>query len=251
MIKVLQKTFDVLEYAANSPHPVQPGETAEALGLPQPTAARILRDLAELGYLEQPGPRKGYRLGPVPYHLAGGRLYDDEFLRFVTAAVKECARSIGQSVLFAVRRRGCRYILCHCNFNPRFYIDTARIRFRDLYATGIGRILLAFTPEAELGELIGELGLPSASVWPEAAAGREQLLRCLGRIRTAREVEISRSGCGNFHVYARPVFRRRAFAGTVAANWNVDTDGNTSETYKRTISELAARLSEPPRLVTG
>ena len=114
-----------------------------------------------------------------------------------------------------------------------------------------GRILLAFTPEAELGELIGELGLPSASVWPEAAAGREQLLRCLGRIRTAREVEISRSGCGNFHVYARPVFRRRAFAGTVAANWNVDTDGNTSETYKRTISELAARLSEPPRLVTG
>lgn len=109
MIKVLQKTFDVLEYAANSPHPVLPGETAEALGLPQPTAARILRDLAELGYLEQPGPRKGYRLGPVPYHLAGGRLYDDEFLRFVTAAVKECARSIGQSVLFAVRRRGCRY----------------------------------------------------------------------------------------------------------------------------------------------
>ena len=74
-----------------------------------------------------------------------------------------------------VRRRGCRYILCHCNFNPRFYIDTARIRFRDLYATGSGRILLAFTPEAELGELIGELGLPSASVWPEAAAGREHL----------------------------------------------------------------------------
>ena len=175
MIKVLQKTFDVLEYAANSPHPVLPGETAEALGLPQPTAARILRDLAELGYLEQPGPRKGYRLGPVPYHLAGGRLYDDEFLRFVTAAVKECARSIGQSVLFAVRRRGCRYILCHCNFNPRFYIDTARIRFRDLYATGSGRILLAFTPEAELGELIGELGLPSASVWPGAAAGRALL----------------------------------------------------------------------------
>ena len=202
MIKVLQKTFDVLEYAANSPHPVLPGETAEALGLPQPTAARILRDLAELGYLEQPGPRKGYRLGPVPYHLAGGRLYDDEFLRFVTAAVKECARSIGQSVLFAVRRRGCRYILCHCNFNPRFYIDTARIRFRDLYATGSGRILLAFTPEAELGELIGELGLPSASVWPEAAAGREQLLRCLGPDGCGGAAAISTSTPGPFSAAA-------------------------------------------------
>ena len=42
--------------------------------------------------LRTKGPRKGYRLGPVPYHLAGGRLYDDEFLRFVTAAVKEYTR---------------------------------------------------------------------------------------------------------------------------------------------------------------
>ena len=80
MIKVLQKTFDLLEYVGACPHPVLPREAAEALRLPQPTTVRLLRDLAELGYLEQSGPRKGYRLGPVPFRLADGKIYNDEFM---------------------------------------------------------------------------------------------------------------------------------------------------------------------------
>lgn len=251
MIKVLQKTFDLLEYAAGSPHPVLPRETADALGLPQPTAARLLRDLAELGYLEQSGPRKGYRLGPVPFHLAGGKLYDDEYMRFVSATVKECAREMGQSILFAVRRRASRYILCHYNFNPGFLIDTSRIRYHDLYGTGSGRMLLAFAPENELGELIAELGLPSPDIWPEAAPDRGRLLHELGKIRTDREAEMPRSLCGNFHVYARPVFRNRVFAGVVGANWEPDSPSARSESYREQITILAARLSEARKLVVG
>ena len=251
MIKVLQKTFDLLEYVGTCPHPVLPREAAEALNLPQPTTVRLLRDLAERGYLEQSGPRKGYRLGPVPFHLAGGRLYNDEFMRFVSAAVEECARELGQSVQFAIRRRSSRYILCHYNFNPGFFIDTSRIRFRDLYATGSGRTLLAFAPENELDELIAELGLPSPGVWPEAAPDREHLLHELGRVRTAREVEMPRSLCGNFHVYARPVFRNRVFAGVVGANWEPAAPPARSEHYKEQITTLAARLSEARKLVVG
>jgi len=251
MIKVLQKTFDLLEYVGSSPHPVPPREAAETLGLPQPTTVRLLRDLAELGYLEQSGPRKGYRLGPVPFHLAGGKIYNDEFMRFVSAAVKECARELGQSVQFAIRRRSCRYILCHYNFNPGFFVDTARIRFRDLYNTGSGRTLLAFTPEGELDELVAELGLPSPGVWPEAAPDREHLLHELGRIRTARGIEMPRSLCGNFHVYARPVFRNRVFAGVVGANWETSASDERTEYYKEQITTLAARLSETRKLVVG
>ncbi len=251
MIKVLQKTFDLLEYVGACPHPVLPREAAEALRLPQPTTVRLLRDLAELGYLEQSGPRKGYRLGPVPFRLADGKIYNDEFMRFASAAVKECARELSQSVQFAIRRRCCRYILCHYNFNPGFFIDTTRIRFRDLYATGSGRTLLAFAPEAELGELIADLGLPSPETWPEAAPDREHLLHELGRIRTAREVEMPRSLCGNFHVYARPVFRNRAFVGVVAANWETSAPPARSERYKEQITTLAARLSEARKLVVG
>lgn len=251
MIKVLQKTFALLEFVAARPHPVPPHEAAEALGLPQPTTVRLLRDLAELGYLEQSGPRKGYRLGPVPFHLAGGRLYNDEFMRFVSAAVEECARELGQSVQFAIRRRSCRYILCHYNYNPGFFVDTSRTRFRDLYNTGSGRTLLAFTPENELRELIAELGFPAPDVWPEAAPDREHLLHELGKIRTAREVEMPRSLCGNFHVYARPVFRGRVFAGVVAANWETSAPPARSEHHKEQITTLAARLSEARKLVVG
>lgn len=251
MIKVLQKTFALLEYVAMNSEPVLPREAAEALKLPQATTVRLLRELAELGYLEQSGPRKGYRPGPAPFHLAGGKLYDDEFMHFVSAAVRECAREIGQSVQFAVRRRSFRYILCHYNFNPGFVVDTSRIRFRDLYHTGSGRMLLALTPEPELEELVAELGPPSDRVWPEAALSREQLLRELGKIRTAREVELPRSVCGNFHVYVRPVFRNRLFAGVVGANWEPDAPPDRTELYKEKIAVLTARLSEARKLVTG
>lgn len=251
MIKVLQKTFDLLEFAAISRRPVLPREAAEALGLPQPTTVRLLRDLAERGYLEQSGPRKGYRLGPVPFHLTDGKLYDDEYMRFVSATVKECAREMGQSILFAVRRRTSRYILCHYNFNPGFFIDTSQIRFRDLYGTGSGRTLLAFAPESELDELIAELGLPAPEMWPEAAPDHGHLLHELGKIRTAREAEMPRSLCGGFHVYVRPVFRNRAFAGVVGANWETSAPPARSEQYKERITILAARLSEARKLVVG
>ncbi len=251
MIKVLQKTFDLFEYVAMSPHPVPPREAAEALNLPQPTTVRLLRDLTELGYLEQSGPRKGYRPGPVPFLLAGGKLYDDDYMRFVSSMVRECAREMGQSVQFAVRRRNFRYILCHDNYNPGFAVDTARVRFRDLYHTGSGRMLLAFSSEPELEELISELGLPPPHIWLDASHDRARLRNELGKIRTAREVEFTRSLCGNFHVYARPVFRNRAFSGAVAANWEIGLSPERNREYKKQITELAARLSEARKLVVG
>ncbi|MBS1371733.1 MAG: helix-turn-helix domain-containing protein [Lentisphaeria bacterium] len=251
MIKVLQKTFDVLEFVAMQPHPVLPNELVGELGLSQPTAVRILRDLSELGYLEQAGSRKGYRLGPVPFHLAGGKLYDDGFMRFASAVVRDCARELGQSVQFAVRRRSSRFILCHYNFNPRFYVDTTPTRFRDLYVTGSGRTLLAFAPEPELDAVVAETGLPSPGAWPEASADIDALKRELGRIRTARAAELPRSACGNFHVYARPVFRDRAFLGVVASNWEADAPEDASQRCREAITQLAARLSESRKLVVG
>ena len=251
MMKVLQKTFAVLEYIATRSHPVTPGELVEELNLPQPTAARILHDLAELGYLEQNGVRKGYRPGPMPYLVAGGKLYNDEFMQFASTEIRECARELGQSVLFAIRRRNSRIILCHFNFNPRFRIDTRAMRFHDLYTTASGRMLLAFAPETELDAFIRENGLPAPMIWPDAAVDDETLKRELGRIRTARCTELPRSKCGNFHIYARPVFHGRTFLGTVAANWEVDAPESASTRYRQSITRLAQILTESRKIAIG
>ena len=62
-IKVLNKVFDLLEYAAEvSPRPLLPGEAAESCGIPRSTSVRLLKLLAAKGYLEQLSPRKGYTL---------------------------------------------------------------------------------------------------------------------------------------------------------------------------------------------
>ena len=72
-IKVLNKVFDLLEYAAEvSPRALLPGEAAERCNIPRSTCVRLLKLLAEKGYLEQISPRKGYTLGPAAALLNGG-----------------------------------------------------------------------------------------------------------------------------------------------------------------------------------
>ncbi len=250
VIRVLRKTFDVLEFVAMRKQPVLPRELERPLGLSQPTAVRILRELAELGYLEQAGPRKGYVPGPAAFQVTGGGSYRPEFMHFAAPLIEECARELGQSVQFAVRRGEYRYILCHYNFNPAFDIDVARIRFHDLYATGSGRLTLSFAPESELRTLIRKIGLPAKSVWPEAG-DEAALIRELGLIRTARQVEFERSTCGHFHVYARALFLDREFAGAVAANWETGASPDYSEQCRKRIDRLAEQLGGPKKIIAG
>ncbi len=251
MTKVIQKTFAALEYVIRRGQPVLPDELHQALGITQPTAARLLRELAGLGYLEQPGARKGYTPGPMCHMLSNDKRYEEEFLSFAAPLIRSCAEELGQSVQFAIRRGTSRFILCHYNFNPGFYVDTSRFRFDDLYKTGSGRILLAFAPEAELSSLLDKLGPPAPGDWPEASKSETALRQELGRIRTNRQVEFPRSRCGHFHVYARPLFRNHQFIGAVAANWEPEAKADLNTAYKQRIDLLTKQLGEARKLVIG
>ncbi len=259
MIQVVERAFAVLEYVAGQSHPVLPAEVVAALKLTQPTASRLLRDLCELGYLEQSGPRKGYGIGPVPFRLAPPhRNPDGLFLEEAGPLLRATARELGQAVLFATRHRHWRMIRLHYNYNPAFALDLGRLRYHDLYCTVSGRLLLAYAPESDLYDVIEKLGEPaarplSAGGWPEAAGGMERFLAELERIRRAGFLELASSGCGNFHCAAFPVFRRRRLLGAVAANWPVDSDAELTRRCLDALEELAGRLSRRtvPQIVIG
>ena len=62
MIKVLHKAFEIIQCISESGGAMLPSNIADAIGINQATCVRILRDLIDLGYLEQLGPRQGYCL---------------------------------------------------------------------------------------------------------------------------------------------------------------------------------------------
>ncbi len=161
MIKVLKKAFGILEHVSyKSETPPLLGEIAERLDLNQPTTSRIVKDLTELGYLEQQGPRKGFILGPQAYTLTAGKPYRRDIANIATPLINECAKTVKESVLIAVINKGKRYILCHCNGNPELQVIIDKPYYEDIYTTATGRLLLAYSPEENIKKYIAQNGLP-------------------------------------------------------------------------------------------
>ena len=156
-IKVLNKVFDLLEFAAEvSPRPLLPGEAAERCGMPRSTCVRLLKLLSEKGYLEQLSPRKGYTLGPAAALLNGGcyqqlAFHGERLLRSFAAELKI-------SVQLSLRQGNCRLILCGFDGDPGLNLDLRRIRRYDLQRALSGRVLLSHAPEAEQRQIIGSWG---------------------------------------------------------------------------------------------
>jgi DNA-binding IclR family transcriptional regulator len=135
MIKVLKKIFDILEFVAEHDRAVPTGEIAKELDLNLPTCSRILKDLASTGYVEQIAPKKGYILGPASYSLSVGKIYRRDIKEIVDPFVRGCARSLKESVLFAVFKNSKRYIISNHNGNPEIQTIIDRPFYEDTYVT--------------------------------------------------------------------------------------------------------------------
>lgn len=249
MIKVIQKAFDVLEYVYRHPDPVLPQDLARQFTLSQPTAVRLLRDLTELGYLEQVGARKGYRRGPMSFVLTDSP--ESEFVRFASFHIEETARRIGQAIVLSRRHRNWRCILCHHNHNPAFVVDADRIRTPNLYRTTSGRLLLAYADKNELDDIVRIDGLPSREDWPEIAKRRDTLDTQLAKIRHAGQVELHPSRDGQSHALALPLFRNGVLFGAVTVYWSVHADDASSERCRSAARTLIQALSETRKVIQG
>src|SRR3546814_13991686 len=82
MIQVLHRAFDILEFIARDNTKAFPlGEIASELGLNHATCANIIKTMVTRNYLEQLGPKKGYKLGYMAYQVVGNSSVDDKLNR--------------------------------------------------------------------------------------------------------------------------------------------------------------------------
>ncbi len=244
MIKVVAKTFAVLEFAAaHAGRPVLPGETAAALHLNQATTVRIMRDLLELGYLAQISRNKGYVLGPMARGVFERNHYRANLIRMAAPAVKDCAAQIGESVVLAVMQGARRYVLLHENRNPALNIDVSALYYDDLYLTATGRVLLAHANAADLNAVINKLHLPDTKVWPEAvtAPGMNRELR---RIRQDGFV-FFRSGQTGLQIMAAPIWEADKCLAALGASFPAASGARAK--HNRTLAAVrtaAAKITQ-------
>ena len=238
MIKVLDKTFAILEaIVLHSPRPMRISVLAERFGINNGTCARIIRELADAGYVVQVSRQEGYAAGPRALAFANAVSYKPALLDAARPVIEETARNHSASVLLAERQEDARYILLHRNESPRLAIRLAELAFHDLFDTATGLVLAAFAPEEELdGLLAGASGVTSA-LWNTERGIRGQLTEIR---RTGRAVFLDPArGQG---IAAFPVFRNDGFVAVLGGSIPADEFPERGETFVEGLSRAATEI---------
>lgn len=158
------------------------GEIADKLNLNHGTCANIIKSMVERGYVESPGKKRGYRLGPRAYHLTNNYSNKNDLLRSAAAPMENLRIKLNESCILAILKDNLRMTL-HKELCTHELQVNAREE-KHAYLTATGRVLLAFMNPKEQEEFVHSYGLPK-EMWPEVNNEKELLLE-LNKIREDR-----------------------------------------------------------------
>jgi DNA-binding IclR family transcriptional regulator len=171
MIQVINRAVDMIDILASAPDQTPGlGELAAKLGLNNGTCANILKTLVACGCVDQPERKKGYRLGPKIFQWAGGAVYREELVAPARHVMADLRDSTNENVILATLYNGKRIIIWE-EFSSN-ELQVKRNHVKPIYESATGRLMIAFADKAELGKLVELIGIPSESVWKEAATAK-------------------------------------------------------------------------------
>lgn len=182
MIAVIAKTFDILERIdATNGKPLMLKEIVEQTGINQPTCARIIQNLVDLGYVSKFGPRQGYVIGPMSKALGNEQSWWVRWRPVAEPDITQLANQTGEHALLAVLQRTRRHIVCSHSANPLISVRSGESFDDDLYTTVTGRMLLAHAPARDVDSYVKKYGMPGKA-WDNIRS-RRQLDDAIAAIR--------------------------------------------------------------------
>jgi DNA-binding IclR family transcriptional regulator len=170
----------LVELMANSAHALGVSQMAQSLGLPRATVYRLLKTLAQREWVNQDD--KTYRLS---LRLAGlfhgaGAGSEAALAERLTPLLHQLVNETGETAHFAALD-GDRVVYLAKVDSPHPIRMFSQIGWRGpLHATGVGKVLLAWTEERLLPQIC-ERGL--ARFTPNTIVGKERLKAELAKIR--------------------------------------------------------------------
>lgn len=179
-VQSLERVFELLELMADAGGEMGLSQLAAGSGLPIPTIHRLIRTLADLGYVRQKAATRRYILGPRLIRLgesAKGMLgtWAKPFLSELVELSGETANLAvldGSQAVYVAQVPTTRHSL-------RMFTEVGR--HVPLHCSGVGKMLLAQLPTADARDIVDRTGLPAQT--PATITKPVQLMRELDQIR--------------------------------------------------------------------
>ena len=152
--QALSRGLAVLEYLASTPGGATLTALAAALGLPAPTAHRLLATLEDAGYV-QPGDDGRYRIGVRAYRVGSAFLEHRNLVAEALPRLERLMESSGETANLAVIESGAAVFVAQVPCRELMRMN-ARLGARaPLHASGVGKAMLAAMPARDVDEVLG------------------------------------------------------------------------------------------------
>jgi IclR family transcriptional regulator, pca regulon regulatory protein len=162
-------------------------EVAQELGLSRSTAHRYIATLARLGYLYQDPTTRKYVLGPRVLELGFTAINSMELRDVAAPHLRRLCDETGHTVNMAILDDVDIVYIERCRASRRnqdaIDLDLHVGSRLPAYCTSMGKVLLAFMPDAERDDLLRRISF--ARRGPNTLTSRTALLAELERVRTA------------------------------------------------------------------
>jgi IclR family transcriptional regulator, KDG regulon repressor len=149
-IKSAERTLALFELFSREQRPFTVGRVSEALGAPQASVSMLLRNLADLGYLEY--DRKSRTFAPSIRVALLGSWIDRRFGEAGSLGTRLDAlqRRVGETAYLGIQNGAtAQYVVTQRPEDPD-RLDVMSGQYRSLTCSAMGRVLLSLKPDAEV-----------------------------------------------------------------------------------------------------
>jgi IclR family KDG regulon transcriptional repressor len=149
-IKSAERTLALFELFSREQRPFTVGRVSEALAVPQASASMLLRNLADLGYLEY--DRKARTFAPSIRVALLGSWIDRRFgeAGAIGARLDALQRRVGETAYIGIQNgASAQYVASQRPEHPD-RLDVMSGQYRSLTCSAMGRVLLSLRPDAEV-----------------------------------------------------------------------------------------------------
>ncbi|MCU1396582.1 MAG: Transcriptional regulator, IclR family [Ilumatobacteraceae bacterium] len=232
----IERAISVMQCFRSDPGDLGITEIARSTGLNLSTAHRIVRALCAAQFMEQDQDSERYRLGPALLVL-GQRALEHSGFSSALPILERLAETTGESTSLGIRRGNEVIVVLAAASRQRLRFDHAAGAGIGLHASGMGKVLLAFSGESAR-TVVDEL--PSLDQYtPSTVTSRPALVAELEGIRTIGYATNREERYTGVFGVAAPVLDRRGRARAA-----VGVQGPTVRLTGTSFDELATLVRE-------
>jgi DNA-binding IclR family transcriptional regulator len=218
-IQSVDRAARILEALASGPRRLGVSELADRLDLTRPTVHGLLQTLQAHGFVEQDRDSEKYQLGPGLLHLGNSYLDLNELRGRSILHAERLAERARAAVRVGVMH-GPTVVVVHHVFDPDRAFQVLEVGAQlPVYASALGKALLAFTPEPVVADLMAEPlpKLTGRTLGPKALREELETVRERGIARERDEAVLGESSV------AAPIFDHSGHAvGAIGAVGDTD-----------------------------